>query len=95
MVKVITKKDFEANIAEKLNINKTEANKNLSAVLECIHETLKSGHHIQFTGFGKFSTSETKARIFKSFGGKEVNVPARKKILFKAGKELKESVNNK
>ena len=95
MVKVITKKDFEEIIAEKLHINKTEANKNLSAVLKCIREALKSGYHIQFTGFGKFSTSETKARTLMSFGEKEVHIPARKKILFKVGKELKESVNNK
>ena len=92
MVKVITKKDLEAKISEKLNVNKTEANKNLNAVIESIQDFLTSGNSIQLTGFGKFSTSDTKARTMKSFGGAEVNIPAGKRILFKAGKELKDAV---
>ena len=92
MVKVITKKDFEAKIAEKLNINKTEAGRNLTAIIESVQEALTSGSSIQLTGFGKFSTSETKARTMKSFGGKEVKIPAGKRVLFKPGKELKDAV---
>ena len=78
-----------------LNINKTEAGKNLTAVIESVQEALTSGSSIQLTGFGKFSTSETKARTMKSFGGKEVEIPAGKRVLFKPGKELKDAVSNK
>ena len=92
MVKAITKKRIEAKIAAKLKLNKTEASRNLAAVIESVQEALTSGSSVQLTGFGKFSTSETKARIMKSFGGKKVKIPAGKRVLFKAGKELKEAV---
>mgnify|MGYP006074812795 CR=1 FL=1 len=91
MNKATSKIEFIERLAEKLAINKSEAHKKLEAVIETIYEILKEGSDIQITGFGKFTITETKEKKIQSFG-KEVYVPAGKRISFKAGSELKVAV---
>ena len=92
MTKIISKTEFVGKLAEKMGSSKEGAHKNLTAVIEAVQEALQAGVSIQLTGFGKFTVTETKAKTIQSFG-KEVHVPAGKRISFKPGTELKAAVN--
>ena len=54
---------------------------------------LSANDRIEFRGFGTFGVKKRKARTARNpKTGEQVNVPARKTVYFKAGRELKEKV---
>jgi integration host factor subunit beta len=66
----------------------------VETVFESIKEALKRGEKIEIRGFGNFRLKERqprKARNPKT--GESVDVPQKKAIRFKAGKALKEALN--
>lgn len=66
----------------------------VETVFESIKEALKKGEKIEIRGFGNFRLKERqprKARNPKT--GESVDVPQKKAIRFKAGKALKEALN--
>jgi integration host factor subunit beta len=66
----------------------------VETVFESIKESLKKGEKIEIRGFGNFRLKERqprKARNPKT--GESVDVPQKKAIRFKAGKALKEALN--
>ena len=90
----MNKVEFVNMISTKANITKKDATVAVNAVLETITETLAKGESIQFVGFGSFNVKDRAARIATVPGtDKKVNVPASKAVSFKAGKDLKKSVN--
>ncbi|MGB0167381.1 MAG: HU family DNA-binding protein, partial [Luteibaculum sp.] len=55
---------------------------------------LKKGGRISLVGFGSFAVSERSARKGRNpKTGKEINIPAKKVVKFKAGADLADSVN--
>ena len=90
----MNKVEFVNMISTKANITKKDATVAVNAVLETITETLAKGESIQFVGFGSFNVKDRAARIATVPGTtKTVQVPASKAVSFKAGKDLKKSVN--
>ena len=90
----MNKVEFIAAVSTSANITKKDATVAVNAVLETITETLAKGESIQFVWFGSFNVKDRAARIATVPGtDKKVNVPASKAISFKAGKDLKTSVN--
>ena len=90
----MNKNEFVNMISTKANITKKDATVAVNAVLETITETLAKGESIQFVGFGSFNVKDRAARIATVPGtDKKVNVPASKAVSFKAGSDLKKSVN--
>ena len=90
----MNKVEFIAAVSTSANITKKDATVAVNAVLETITETLAKGESIQFVGFGSLNVKDRAARIATVPGtDKKVNVPASKAISFKAGKDLKTSVN--
>lgn len=92
----MNKKEFVENYAAVSGITKAEAKKNVDAFLELIKNTLTEGEEIVLPGFGKFEVkmrSERAARNPQT--GETVVVPASKAVHFKAGKFLKDAVNQK
>ena len=90
----MNKVEFIAAVSTKANITKKDATVAVNAVLETITETLAKGESIQFVGFGSFNVKDRAARIATVPGTtKTVKVPASKAVSFKAGKDLKTSVN--
>lgn len=89
------KSDFISLIAEKGNITKKEAELNLELILSSISDALMQGEKIQFLGFGSFEVKERSARIGRNpITGEEINIAASKYPVFKAGKNLKQSLKN-
>lgn len=80
-------------IAEIADISKKDASSALGGVIDAITEALKAGDKITLVGFGTFSVGERAARKARNLKtGAEINVPAKKVVKFKAGKELSQTV---
>lgn len=60
-----------------------------------ITQRLAEGGRVELRGFGAFSTREREARVGRNpRTGESVNVPAKRVPYFKAGKEIKNRLND-
>lgn len=83
-------------IAEQAGISKKEATAAYEAFISYITDTCSSGDRCAVPGLGSFSVSQRQAREGRNPRTKEkIRIPASKSIRFKAGKDLKESLNAK
>ena len=90
----MNKTELVAKIAENADLTKAEAARALKSFEETITAALKSGDKISIIGFGSFETTNRAARIGRNpQTGKEIQIPAATVPKFKAGKTLKDSVN--
>ena len=90
----MNKTELVAEIAEKANTSKKEAEVVLRAFTDVVIEQLKKGEKIQLVGFGTFEVSERSARTGRNpQTGEEMQIAASKAPKFKAGKALKDAVN--
>ena len=89
----MVKKEFVELLAEKTGLKKSEAEKALNSTLEIISKELVKGNEVIFTGFGKFSTKDRETRIGRNpSNGEEIQIPACRVPVFKAGKQLKDLI---
>ena len=83
-----------AAIAKKTELSKKDAEKALKAFTDVVAEELKKGEKIQLVGFGTFEVSERAAREGRNpRSGEVMHIAASKAPKFKAGKALKDIVN--
>ncbi len=81
-------------IAGDSGLTKADAKKALDAFLKVTGDALKQGDRVTLVGFGSFGVSERSARTGRNpQTGKEITIPSKKVIKFKAGSELTDSVN--
>ena len=81
-------------IAAKTELSKKDAEKALKAFVDVVTEELKKGEKIQLVGFGTFEVAERAARTGRNPRTKEeMTIAASKAPKFKAGKQLKDAVN--
>ena len=86
----MTKTEFVAKLADKLDIPKKLAAENTAAVLDLIEEVIKAGDKIAFPGFGTFAVSERAARKGRNpQTGAAIEIAASKSGKFTAGSSLK------
>ena len=90
----MTKQEFVDAVAQRSGLNRREAGQALDAVLDTITDALRRRDSVNFTGFGKFATSERKARmgVNPRNPGQKVHIPAATVPKFTAGSSLKQSV---
>lgn len=92
----MNKTELIAEVAEKSGFSKKDTEKILNSALETITDTLKDGDKVQMVGFGAFETKERAARMGRNPKTKEeIQIPASRVPVFKAGKALKDIVDNK
>lgn len=92
----MNKTELVANVAEKAGLTKKDAEKALGAVIESVEEALVEGDKVQLIGFGTFEVKDRAARTGRNpQTGKEIKIAASRNPVFKAGKALKDAVNNK
>ncbi|MPM78079.1 DNA-binding protein HU [bioreactor metagenome] len=90
----MNKTDLIASVAEKSALSKKDAEKAVNAFTEAVTEALKKGNKVQLVGFGVFEVKARPARKgHNPMTGAEIDIPASKAPVFKAGKALKDSVN--
>jgi Bacterial nucleoid DNA-binding protein len=76
-------------IAEKAECTKVQAKNMLEALIETTTETLKAGDKVALVGFGTFSVVKRAARKGRNpQTKKEMQIPAKNVVKFKAGSEL-------
>ena len=91
----MNKTELVAAIAEQAELTKKDAEKALKAFTEVVAETLKKGDKIQLVGFGTFEVAERAAREGRNpQTGETMKIAASKAPKFKAGKALKDDINN-
>ena len=84
-----------AAMAEQAGLSKKDAEKALSAFLTTVSTTLAENGKVQLVGFGTFEVSERAAREGRNpQTGEMMSISACKVPKFKAGKALKDIVNN-
>jgi DNA-binding protein HU-beta len=76
-------------IAGDAQISKVQAGAALDSFLTATMGALKKGDKVTLVGFGTYSVSKRSARIGRNpQTGKEIKIPAKKVVKFKAGKEF-------
>ncbi len=80
-------------IASEANLTKADAKKALDAFIGATTKALKKGDRVALVGFGSFSVSKREARKGRNpRSGKEITIPAKNVVKFKAGAELADVV---
>ena len=83
-------------IADKADLSKAQAKAALESTLAAITESLKEGDAVQLVGFGTFTVAKRAASTGRNpRTGEAIKIPASKQPKFKAGKELKDTVNGR
>ena len=92
----MNKTELIAAITEKTGFTKKDAEKALNSVVDVITESLVNGEKVQIVGFGSFEVKARPERVARTpqAPDQEITTPASKAPVFKAGKSLKEAVNN-
>ncbi len=90
----MNKTELVAAMSEKAELSKKDAEKALKAFIDVVTENLKKGDKIQLVGFGTFEVIDRAARTGRNPAtGAEMKIAASKAPKFKAGKALKDAVN--
>ena len=80
-------------IASEAGLTKADAKKALDAFIKSTTDAMKAGDRVALVGFGSFSVAERTARTGRNpQTGKEITIPAKKVVKFKAGSELADAV---
>ncbi len=90
----MNKNDLIARVAELSELPKADATRATDAVFEAITETLKDGDEVRLVGFGTFAVTHRAASEGRNpRTGETIQIAASKQPKFKAGKGLKDAVN--
>jgi len=69
---------------------KKQAQEIVEAVWDSIKSSLKKKEDVAISGFGTFRVKQTKARMGRNpKTGESIQIPAKKKVAFRASKDLK------
>lgn len=90
----MNKSELVAAMAERSGLSKKDSEKALTAFMDTVIETLKSGDKVSLVGFGTYEVRERAARTGLNPRTKEtIEIPASKAPAFKAGKAFKDELN--
>ena len=91
----LNKNDLVTAVAESADITRADAAKAVDAVFDTITNTLKAGEDIRLVGFGTFATSKRAATTGRNpRTGETIEIAASVQAKFKAGKGLKDALND-
>ena len=92
----MNKTELVAAMAEQTQLSKKDVEAVLKSFVDVVSNELKKGGKVQLVGFGTFEVSERAARVGRNpQTGEEMKIDASKAPRFKAGKALKDVVNEK
>ena len=92
----MTKAELIEALVDRIDrLTKKEAELIVNTVLKSISDSLASGDKVELRGFGSFKVKDRRSREGRNpKTGDKVSVAAKRVPYFKAGKELRERVNN-
>lgn len=89
----MNKAELIAAVADKTGLSKKDSDAAVAAVVDVITESLVQDEKVQLVGFGSFEVKSRAARMGRNPATKEqIEIPASKIPVFKAGKALKDAV---
>ncbi|MBM4159426.1 MAG: HU family DNA-binding protein [Ignavibacteria bacterium] len=90
----MNKEELIGKLAADLKITKVAAKGYLEGFMDVVKKALKKGDKIALIGFGTFAVGKRKARTGRNpRTGAKINIPAKKVVRFKAGKDFVDYVN--
>lgn len=91
----MTKNELIRTVSDNTGMTQKVAEEAISAALDVIANELVCGSTVQILGFGAFEVKERAARTGRNpHTGETMEIPATKVVCFKAGKALRERINN-
>ncbi|MCC5839499.1 MAG: integration host factor subunit beta [Opitutales bacterium] len=92
----LTKRDIVLTIYESTGFPQKEVREVVQQTLDVIARALEEGRNVELRNFGVFEVQKRKARIGRNPNkpDKDVVIPTRAVIKFKAGKDLKAKLKN-
>ena len=91
---LMTKAELVERVANQINLTKKQTEVVVNTVFSSITESLAEGKKVELRGFGSFRIRQRNARVGRNpKSGQKVEVPSKKVPFFKAGKELRELVD--
>ena len=92
----MNKADLIDAVAEDSDLTKTSAARALDSAIENITNALKGGNSVTLVGFGTFTVRQREARMGRNpRTGEAIQIKASKVPGFKAGKALKDALNQR
>ena len=92
----MNKTELIAAIADQAELSKKDSEKALKAFVDVVTDELKKEHKVQVVGFGTFEVSMRAEREGRNpQTGETMKIAACKAPKFKAGKALKDAINEK
>ena len=92
----MTKAELVEMISQKINLTKKDTERVVNIVFGSIIQALAQGDKVELRGFGSFRVRMRESRDGRNpRTGTTVQIPPKKVPFFKAGKELREMVDNK
>ncbi len=89
----MTKRELVMKISDESGIRQSDVKKVVQKFLDHIIEALVKGDTLELRNFGVFKVKSRKPRIGRNpKTGVAVNIPAKKKVIFKAGMVMKKKV---
>lgn len=90
----MNKSELVDKVASEAKLTKADAGRAVDAMLQSIGKALKKGDSVSLVGFGTFTVRQRAARTGRNpQTGEQIKIKASKVPAFKAGKQLKDSVN--
>ena len=90
----MTKAELVERVADKVQLTKKQTEAVVNMVLHYITEALSEGDKVELRGFGSFRIRKRNPREGRNpKTGDTVQIPAKRVPFFKAGKELREMVD--
>jgi len=90
----MTKAELVGKLANKIKLNRKQAEDVVNAMTQSISDSLAGGNKVEIRGFGSFVIRERNARIAHNPRSREiVEVPAKRVPFFKAGNDLRKVVD--
>ena len=91
---LMTKAELVERVANQINLTKKQTEVVVNTVFSSITESLAEGKKGELRGVGSFRSRQRNARVGRNpKSGQKVEVPSKKVPFFKAGKELRELVD--
>jgi nucleoid DNA-binding protein len=90
----LTKRALVIRISEETGLTQTQVHDMVQKILDHIAESLATGGKVELRNFGMFEVKISKARVGRNpnVPSKDVPIPARATVKFRAGKEMRAEV---
>ena len=89
------KSEFAGRVADRIGLSQSAAGNAVDAVFEAVGEALANGEEVRIVGFGTFTTKSRPAYTGRNpRTGESLEIQASTVPAFKAGKALKDAVND-